>query len=89
MGNVSKRKINSKIVKIKAPILLVQQGDGNKEPVWMERNFFPNLLDLIKEYKNVKLIFTGGSGFLIQNESQNENVSFKNLIKNLLEENER
>lgn len=51
MGNVSKRKINSKIVKIKAPILLVQQGDGNKEPVWMERNFFPNLLDLIKEYK--------------------------------------
>jgi len=51
MGNVSKRKINSKIVKIKAPILLVQQGDGYKEPVWMERNFFPNLLDLIKEYK--------------------------------------
>ena len=45
-------------------------------------------VDLIKEYKNVKLIFTGGSGFLIQNESQNENVSFKNLIKNLLEENE-
>jgi len=55
MGNVSKRKINSKIVKIKAPILLVQQGDGYHEPVWMERNFFPNLLDLIKEYKiNIK-----------------------------------
>ena len=51
MANVSKRKLNSKIVKIKAPVLMIKQGDGYDEPVWMERNFFPNLLDLIKEYK--------------------------------------
>ena len=47
----SASKINSKIVKIKAPVMMIQQGDGVEEPVWMERDFFPNLLDLIKEYK--------------------------------------
>ncbi len=51
MANVSKRKLNSKIVKIKAPVLLIQQGDGHEAPVWMERDFFPNLLDKIKSYK--------------------------------------
>ena len=39
---------------IDAPVMMVQQGDGVDEPVWMERNFFPNLLDLIKEY-NISL----------------------------------
>ena len=39
------------IVKIKAPVMMVQTQKNIKEPVWMERNFFPNLLDLIKEYK--------------------------------------
>ena len=51
MANVSKRKLNSKIVKIKAPVMMVQQGDGHEVPVWMERDFFPNLLDRIKSYK--------------------------------------
>ena len=51
MASVSKRKLNSKIVKIKAPVLMIKQGDGYDEPVWMERNFFPNLLDKIKSYK--------------------------------------
>ena len=31
--------------------MMVQTQKNIKEPVWMERNFFPNLLDLIKEYK--------------------------------------
>jgi hypothetical protein len=53
MVNVS-RKINSRSVTIDAPVMMVQQGDGVDEPVWMERNFFPNLLDLIKEY-NISL----------------------------------
>ena len=39
------------IVKIKAPVMLVQTQNKIKEPVWMEKDFFPNLLDLIKEYK--------------------------------------
>ena len=39
------------IVKIKAPVMMVQTQNKIKEPVWMEKNFFPNLLDLIKEYK--------------------------------------
>ncbi len=43
-----------KSIKIDAPVMMVQQGDGIDEPVWMERNFFPNLLDLIKEY-NISL----------------------------------
>lgn len=51
MVNASRRKINSKIVKIKAPIMMVQQGDGHDTPVWMEKDFFPRLLDKIKEYK--------------------------------------
>ena len=43
------------IVKIKAPVMLVQTQNKIKEPVWMEKDFFPNLLDLIKEYKiNIK-----------------------------------
>ena len=56
MASVSKRKLNSKIVKIKAPVMMVQQGDGYDTPVWMDRNFFPNLLTRIKEYK---IIMTG------------------------------
>ena len=36
------------IVKIKAPVMMVQTQKNIKEPVWMERNFFPNLLDKIK-----------------------------------------
>ena len=39
------------IVKIKAPVMMLQTQNNTKEPVWMEKNFFPNLLDLIKEYK--------------------------------------
>ena len=39
------------IVKIKAPVMMVQTQKKIKEPVWMEKDFFPNLLDLIKEYK--------------------------------------
>ena len=39
------------IVKIKAPVMMVQTQKNIKEPVWMEKDFFPNLLDLIKEYK--------------------------------------
>jgi hypothetical protein len=39
------------IVKIKAPVMMVQTQNKIKEPVWMEKDFFPNLLDLIKEYK--------------------------------------
>ena len=45
-------------------------------------------IDLMKKYQNVKLVFAGGGGSLIKNKSQNENESFKNLIKNLLNENE-
>jgi hypothetical protein len=63
MASVSKRKLNSKIVKIKAPVMMVQQGDGYDTPVWMDRHFFPNLLDRIKktgiEFKHnaVKITF--------------------------------
>ena len=39
------------IVKIKAPVMMVQTQNKIKEPVWMKKDFFPNLLDLIKEYK--------------------------------------
>ena len=46
MANVGKT-----IVKIKAPVMMVQTQNKRKEPVWMEKDFFPNLLDLIKEYK--------------------------------------
>ena len=52
MASVSK-KYNSRFVKIKAPVMMMQQGDGNPEPVWMERDFFPRLLDTIKSYKIV------------------------------------
>ena len=31
--------------------MMVQQGDGYDTPVWMDRHFFPNLLDRIKSYK--------------------------------------
>ena len=45
-------------------------------------------IDLIKKHKNVKLIFAGGGGFLVQNKIQNENDTFKRITKNLLDENE-
>ncbi len=50
-----KKKINSSFVKIKAPVMMMPVGNQNKkEPVWMVKDFFPNLLDLIKEY-NIEL----------------------------------
>jgi hypothetical protein len=51
MVNASKKKLNSKFVKVKAPVMMLDTGKNIKEPVWMEKDFFPNLLDTIKEYK--------------------------------------
>jgi len=51
MASVSKRKLNSRIVSIKAPVMMITQGDGHDEPVWMDRHFFPDLLDRIRKYK--------------------------------------
>lgn len=51
MASVSKKNLNSKVIKIKAPVMMVHTAKKIKEPVWMQRDFFPNLLDLIKEYK--------------------------------------
>ena len=46
-------------------------------------------IDIMKKYQNVKLVFAGGGSSIVKNyKSQNENESFKNLIKNLLNENE-
>ena len=45
-------------------------------------------VDLIKKYNNVKLIFTGGGGYLVQNKISNENKSFKKRIENLLNDDE-
>tara|TARA_E500000178_G_scaffold289235_1_gene292222 strand:+ start:717 stop:980 length:264 start_codon:yes stop_codon:yes gene_type:complete len=51
MASVFKKKLNSKFVKIKAPVMMIDTGKNMKEPVWMEKDFFPRLLDTIKEYK--------------------------------------
>ena len=44
------RKINSRFVKIKAPVIMMDMGK-KKEAVWMEKDFFPRLLDTMKGYK--------------------------------------
>ena len=49
MVSVSK-KLKSRSVKIQAPVLIVDSDQQGITPVWMDRDFFPNLLDQIKEY---------------------------------------
>ena len=43
-------------------------------------------VDLIKKNKNSKLIFAGGSGYLVKDKNLNENYSFKRKIENILDE---
>ncbi|MDA9081783.1 YdcF family protein [Candidatus Pelagibacter sp.] len=45
-------------------------------------------INIIKERKNVKLIFAGGNRFLAQDRAKNENNIFKELVKNILVDDE-
>ncbi len=47
-----------------------------------------NAINVIKEYKNVKIIFAGGNRFLVQDSGENENNTFKELVKNILDDSE-
>jgi uncharacterized SAM-binding protein YcdF (DUF218 family) len=43
-----------------------------------------NAINTIKGHTNVKLIFAGGNSFLAQDRAENENDIFKELVKNIL-----
>ena len=45
-------------------------------------------IDLMKKYNNVKLIFAGGSGHLVETIGLNENKIFKKKVENILNDNE-
>jgi hypothetical protein len=53
MVNVSKKKLKSSAVTIDAPVLMVYTSSSpdDRIPVWMDKEWLPDLLDQIKETK--------------------------------------
>ena len=51
MVNVSKKKLQSSTVTVDAPVLMIYNSPKDKVPVWMDKNWLPDLFEQIKDTK--------------------------------------
>jgi hypothetical protein len=51
MVNVSRKKLSSSSVTLDAPVLMIHNSPKDKVPVWMDKEWLPNLIDQIKDTK--------------------------------------